>query len=184
MTFPELKEAIQSPVHKVRPEVIKKFNRILSNLEPGNSYFLYELIYSVISIENSQTVILKKKIGKNSPFGKFLRSVYMNIRRMSYPQVHFLHSQFSLYLNNKRKKTSVSFDDSSLSMVLKTTPETHQKETKGSTSKALREAQDGSNMRKFRGLEIFQVLAYSDTFENKYLCIQSLNVSLNFTETE
>jgi hypothetical protein len=166
LSYPELKELIQSPTHKVRPEVFKRFNRILSNLEPGNSYFLYELIYSIISIESAQTVILKKKIGRNSPFGKFLRSVYMNIRRMSYPQVHFLYCQLSQYLNTKRKKASATFDDPSAfhGVVVKVTPEAassssnnHHKEPKASSSKALKESQDGANMRKFRGLEIFQV---------------------------
>ncbi|XP_035704573.1 uncharacterized protein LOC110844850 isoform X2 [Folsomia candida] len=97
-SFVELKSILEKPVHAVRPEVLKKFNRIVSNLEPNNSYFLYELANSIVTMEASQMVVLKKRIAKNSPFGKFLRGIYLNVKKLSYPQVDFMYKQLLSFL--------------------------------------------------------------------------------------
>lgn len=82
--------------------------KIISNLEDGSVSFLYELFHSIIDFKSSQVIILRKKVEKNSPFGKFLRMVLMNVRRMSYPQVHYLYRQLCTYVGEfvrSRKKS-------------------------------------------------------------------------------
>ncbi|CAG7827061.1 unnamed protein product [Allacma fusca] len=99
MSFPEFKAVIEDPKNSVRPEILKRFNKVLLNLEEVNASFLYELVHSVIDVETTQTNILRKRITKSSPFGKFLRVVLLNLRKMSYPQALYLFQQLCGYLH-------------------------------------------------------------------------------------
>lgn len=109
MPFAKFKALIEDPASQVRPEVQRKFMKIISNLEEGNVSFLYELFHSIIDFKSSQIIVLRKKVEKSSPFGKFLRMVLMNVRRMSYPQVHYLYRQLCAYVGDfmKMRKKSI-----------------------------------------------------------------------------
>ena len=89
---------IEEPKNAVRPEILKRFNKVLQNLEEVNASFFYELVHSVIDVESTQTNILRKRITKTSPIGKFLRVVLLNLRKMTYPQALYLYQQFIAYL--------------------------------------------------------------------------------------
>lgn len=110
LPFSKLKSLIEDPAVQVRLEVLRKFMKIISNLEDGSVSFLYELFHSIIDFKSSQVIILRKKVEKNSPFGKFLRMVLMNVRRMSYPQVHYLYRQLCTYVGEfvRSRKKSVA----------------------------------------------------------------------------
>ena len=99
MSYKDLRSQIRNPLNAVPTEILLSFFRITENLDDENPCFLYELVHSVIDlIDASQIIILKKRITKNSPIGKFLRLVLLSIRKMSYPQVFHVYKQVCLYI--------------------------------------------------------------------------------------
>lgn len=77
----------------------------MENLEESNPCFLNELVVSIIDmIDTSQTIILRKRVSKGSPVGKFLRMVMLNIRKMSYSQISYVYKQLWKSVKTERLK--------------------------------------------------------------------------------
>jgi len=99
MSYKDLRSQIRNPVNGVPQEIMLSFFRITENLDDENPCFLYELVHSIIDlIDSTQVIILKKRIMKNSPIGKFLRLVLLSIRKMPYPQVFHVYKQVCLHI--------------------------------------------------------------------------------------
>lgn len=115
LTFADLKSTLNHPSIKdlVNPELLENFDRATTTLIEGDAFFLYELAKSILDTGGANH-LLQKKIAKNSPFGKFLRTVLLNIRKMSYPQILHLYQNLLDYVGvSVHSKSNVSSVSSS-----------------------------------------------------------------------
>lgn len=89
----------------MRSEVIQSTLTLLQELDVNNPTFLIDLTNTMIDVNNDTNninivptiVILKRKIGKESTFGKFIRMVLLGIIKMTQSQIIYCYKQLCLY---------------------------------------------------------------------------------------
>ena len=100
LTFRQFKQTMRDPGHCLRTEVVQSVLCILQELDRNNIGFLHDFANTMIEISESSSsvTVLKKKIGKNGVFGRFVRVVLMSIRKMSYAQIAHTYRELCLYV--------------------------------------------------------------------------------------
>jgi len=107
MSFKDLISLYKEHWRILPAEVVVSFLRIVDNLDEENSCFLNELVVSVIDMidpATAQTIMLRKRIIKGSPVGKFVRLVMLSVRKMTYPQISYCYKQLWAYIKKDNLK--------------------------------------------------------------------------------